>query len=93
MERTGPLKNLTIAQRGSIIHLDIAGRSVREIAEQLGCSEKTVRRWLDRHNDTGNVLRQPGTGRPTKINHVIGRRITEHIRRQPITTSENIISK
>ena len=93
MERALPTKNLTIGQRGAIVHLSIAGKSVAEIAEQMGCSRKTVQRWIERHDETGDIKRKQGSGRPRKVTQQLSRHIVDHIRRDPITTSRNIISK
>ncbi|MFC9557493.1 helix-turn-helix domain-containing protein [Rhodococcus sp. NPDC056960] len=61
-------------QRGRMIALSWDGLRVPAIAEQLGCREQTVRRWLERFNACGldGLADRGGQGRK--------RRITEHER-------------
>jgi hypothetical protein len=56
-------------RRAQIIGLSWDGLEVPAIAEQLGCHENTVRRWLHRFNAAGldGLGDRPGTGRRRRI--------------------------
>ena len=42
------LERVNIGVRGRIIGLHEAGKTISEIAEQLGCHHTTVRKWVRR---------------------------------------------
>ena len=60
-------KQLPLESRGSIISLKNVGLSNVEIANSMGCSEFTVRKWLKRYEQTGSVSRKIGSSRPFKL--------------------------
>ncbi len=55
--------------RARIIELSWQGRRVPAIADEMGCSEKTVRRWLHRFNRAGleGLEDRGGQGRKRRI--------------------------
>lgn len=55
--------------RARIVALSWGGLRVPAIARQLGCHEKTVRKWLHRFNDQGldGLGDRPGCGRKRRI--------------------------
>ncbi|MFJ9376723.1 helix-turn-helix domain-containing protein [Streptomyces sp. NPDC101455] len=63
---------LDVVTRARIVGLSWAGLRVPAIADELGCSEKTVRRWLHRFNRTGleGLGDLGGQGRKRRITEV-----------------------
>jgi len=61
--RTAPARAV---ERARIVRLAHAGRRVPVIAQEVGVSEATVRRWLGRFNDRGpdGLVDAPRAGRP-----------------------------
>ncbi|MDQ3695560.1 MAG: helix-turn-helix domain-containing protein [Chloroflexota bacterium] len=61
--RTAPARAV---ERARIVRLAHGGRRVPAIAEEVGVSEATVRRWLGRFNDRGpdGLVDAPRAGRP-----------------------------
>jgi transposase len=57
------------SERARIVTLSWDGLGVAAIAEQLGCHENKVRRWLHRFNadGTGGLGNRPGAGRRRRI--------------------------
>lgn len=53
MPRPRGCQELTSAQRGEIIGRAFHGQNLSEIARELGCNRKTVKKWLDRQQDDG----------------------------------------
>ena len=50
-------------QRARLIFLHGQRSSQEEIAEELQCSERTVRRWIQRYRETGTMQELKRTGR------------------------------
>jgi transposase len=71
--------------RARIIVLSWDGHRVPVIAEQLGCHQKTVRRWLHRFNAEGpdGLGDRPGCGRKRRITEADRSRIIELARCAP----------
>lgn len=57
---------LTVQERGAIVALFQHGVHFSEIAERIGCHVNTVRHWAKRYDETLDVKRQIGSGRPLK---------------------------
>ena len=57
------MARLTEAQRLRIVHLDLEGFSVKQIASRVGCSTKTTRFWLHQHQTRGDVKSLKPAGR------------------------------
>ena len=53
MPRPHGCQELTSAQRGEIIGSAFHGQNLSEIARELGCNRKTVKKWLVRQQDDG----------------------------------------
>jgi transposase len=61
-------KQLTEAQRGSILYGRKRGEKLRTIAENVGCCLTTVRNTLKRHAETGQTQFRRRAGRPPLLN-------------------------
>lgn len=84
--------HLTEAQRGAIVHLaNSADFNISEVARTMGCHRSTVKRWLQRFDETGDVKRQRGSGRPNKITVRQRYEIVDYIEEDPITKSSDVI--
>ncbi|WP_427017763.1 helix-turn-helix domain-containing protein [Pseudarthrobacter sp. P1] len=72
-------------QRGRIITLSWSGLRVPAIAEQLGCHEQTVRRWLVRFNASGldGLADLGGQGRRRRITEAERSRIIALVKQAP----------
>lgn len=94
MYRVNNRKHLTQVEKGSIITLTNIGKSIREISNQIGCSDGTVVNWQRRFALMGNVDRLQGTGRRNKIT-TAGQdyRLFRCVQDNPITTGDDIASK
>lgn len=65
-------------QRATIVLLRAEGLKIKPIAQQVGCSEDVVTRWLKRFNEGGlaGLEERPGRGRkPTYSQHERGQMI------------------
>ena len=84
-------KHLNLQERGALIALTVsAGHSHRSVASTAGCSRKTVKRWRDRYEQTGDIIRKPGSGRRSEIDFNKSRMILQAVTAKPITTAEEI---
>jgi hypothetical protein len=54
----------SVKERWAIVAKWDEGLTTRAIAQQLGTPVKTVQRWVDRYQATGNVEDEPRSGRP-----------------------------
>ncbi|TGZ78641.1 Homeodomain-like protein, partial [Ascodesmis nigricans] len=59
--------NLSEFEKGQIIALHRRGDSNRKIAEALGRSEASVRKFVSRYNQTGDIKPPSKAGRPQKL--------------------------
>ncbi|WP_371749986.1 helix-turn-helix domain-containing protein [Streptomyces sp. NBC_01283] len=71
--------------RAKIIVLSWGGVRVPDIAQRLGCHEKTVRKWLHRFNEQGldGLGDRPGCGRKRRITEAERSRIIALVRLTP----------
>lgn len=76
-----------LAQRARITALRDVGFSVSDIATQLGISKPTVRRWVQRWDESGNLLDRPRSGAPRKTSHDDRRRIIQEVENDPFTNT------
>ena len=90
MFRERNTQKLTEADRGAIISLLNDGKSVTYVANSLGFAEKTVRLWQRRFNDTQNVKRAKGSGRPKSTTPAEDRKLVAAVRAKPITTAQEL---
>ena len=61
------MRQLSAAERGVLIGKLSAGvriKRIERIAREMGVTPSTVRYWRRRFDETGNVERQIGSGRP-----------------------------
>ena len=67
-----------------------AGNSINEISEAVGVHPKTVRRWINRHAETGRVVDLPRSGAPKKLNEEQRAEVANYARNTPFTTASEI---
>lgn len=84
---------LTLQERGALIALHQEEVSVREIADRLECHPTTVKRWIKRYEDTLDVNRRFGSGRPKKTTPAEDQMLLDVLRTKPITTAQEIAGK
>jgi transposase len=70
-------KELTIADKQTIISMIEGGMRARKVAEILDRSESTVSRFLKRHQETGNIENKHRTGRPKLITERGARKLSK----------------
>ena len=70
-------KELTIADKQTIISMIEGGMRARKVAEILDRSESTVSRFLKRHQETGNMENKHRTGRPKLITERGARKLSK----------------
>lgn len=86
-------KQLPVEIKSAIITLHNDRKSIKSIAERFDISRSTVRYWIQRFEETGDIKRQNGSGRPRVTNPLQDLRIHQAIRRKPINTAGNVIGK
>lgn len=84
---------LTLQEKGAIIALYHEGVSVREISGRFQCHPTTVKRWIKRYEDTLDVKRRFGSGRPNKTTPAEDQMLLDVVRTKPITTAQEIAGK
>lgn len=84
---------LSLQQKGLIIALSEEGRSRAEIAVRVGCHRTTIERWQRRYNETLDVNRQRGSGRPRKTTPAQDMMLVQAVQAKPITSSQEIIGE
>lgn len=86
--RVNKSKKLTDAQKGRIISLRNEGHHNLEMIAQLAeTSVKTVRKWLDRYAQEGNVQREFGPGRPRITTNDQNLEMVEYIKANPFSSA------
>lgn len=93
MYRLDRNKKLNFAEKGEIVALTQADKSIGEISNSLGISKSSVFRWQKRFEETGDIMRKAGSDRPRLTNPNQDREIIAEVRRQPITTAASILGK
>lgn len=83
-------RQLSLQERGAIIALHNQNIPLSEIADQLGCHRTTVSRWIKRHEETLDVNRKIGSGRPKSTTPAEDEMLLDAVRAKPITTSQEI---
>ena len=79
---------LTVHGRERIVWLLQNGHSVAEVVEMLGVSDKTVRKWRDRHLAEGPAGLQDRSSRPHRLHRPTAQAVVDRIealRRQRLT--------
>lgn len=90
MYRVDRNKKLNLAEKGAIIALTQSDKSIGQIANSLGISKSSVSRWQQRFEETGDIKRKDGSGRPRLTTREQDRLIIQEVQRQPITTAAAI---
>ena len=67
-----------------------AGFSVSQIAREMGVSRPTVRRWLQRYEESGILKDLPRTGRPRQVTAHDTERIVDYVSEHPFTNAVDI---
>lgn len=83
-------KQLDAKERGAIVALTKGGASISVICRELDISRPTVVYWQRRYEETGDVDRQPGSGRPRKTTPLEDLNIKNAAIAKPITTAQEI---
>ena len=84
---------LTLEQRGGIVALRTHGLSISQIAARFDCNRNTVKRWVSRYEETLDVQRRLGSGRPKITSPEEDTMLFDAVRAKPITTSGEIAGK
>jgi transposase-like protein len=69
-------RNIPVESRAAIIALWQEGLSQQVIGDKLGVSRWTVKRWIQRYEETGGVERQKGSGSKRKTTPEEDHRLT-----------------
>lgn len=70
MARTRIAKHLSEGQRWAIVHEWQRSGSLSCVCKSCNIDQKTARRWIKRHHDTGSVATKPKPGRRMTVNEV-----------------------
>ncbi|KAL7648412.1 UNVERIFIED_CONTAM: hypothetical protein RMT77_000318 [Armadillidium vulgare] len=76
--------------RGKIISLFESGQNKTKIARNLGIQVSTVRRWIVRYEEEGNLCDRPKPGAPRKTTLNEEQQIIQETIRNPFTNSRAI---
>ncbi|KAL7646945.1 UNVERIFIED_CONTAM: hypothetical protein RMT77_002202 [Armadillidium vulgare] len=76
--------------RGKIIAMFESGQNKTQIARNLGIHVSTVRRWIVRHEEEGNLCDRPKPGGPRKTTLNEDQQIIQETIRNPFTNSRAI---
>lgn len=82
--------HLSLQEKGALIGLAQSGLSKREIAEILHCHPNTVKKWIKRYEETLDVTRRVGSGRPSSTTAAEDQMLLDAVRSKPITTAQEI---
>jgi transposase len=85
--------HLSLQEKGSVIALHQHGVPVGEIANRFNCHPNTVKRWVRRHDETYDVKRRIGSGRPRKTTAEEDNFLLDAVRVKPLTTATEIAGK
>jgi transposase len=86
-------KHLNDKERAAIVAFTEAGHTVASISERLDVGAATVTLWQHRFRETGNVMRQRGSGRPKKLTPANEEDIVLAVMAKPITTAQELAGK
>ena len=82
--------HLTLQEKGAIVALITKGADKHEIAETIGCHPNTVKRWARRYDETFDVQRRIGSGRPKKTTPEQDAMLLDAVIANPLTTAQEI---
>lgn len=83
-------RQLSQEEKLKIVTLAQVGYGIREIGRELGCSHSTVRKWVQKHKDTGSVDCKVRTNRPKKTTATTDRWIVRTSLKNRSLTAEDI---
>lgn len=83
-------KHLSLQDKGVIVGMHQLRTPVTDIAEVVGCHRETVRRWIQRYEETLDVTRRLGSGRPRKTTPLQDARLLAAVRAKPITSLQEL---
>ncbi len=81
---------LSLQEKGAIVGLTQHGVNAAQVAEYIGCHINTVKHWNKRYEETLDVKRQIGSGRPSKTTPAQDKMILDAVKAKPITTAQEI---
>ena len=84
------LKKLDVREKAAIVAFLEAGWSNNRIAQRIGCDKKTVAKWKNRFEETGDISRKVGSGATRITTQVEDERIRDAVAARPITTAQEI---
>ena len=90
MFRARENKKINDKERAAVVSFIQAGWSLNRIAQEVGCAKGTVILWKKRFDETGDVSRQRGSGRPRATSAAEDVAIRDAVRAKPITTAQEI---
>ncbi len=82
---------LTLQEKGGIVALHSHGVSRSAIANTFNCHRNTVNRWIQRYEETLDVHRRIGSGRPKLTTPEEDSMFLDAVRAKPITTAQEIL--
>jgi transposase len=81
---------LKLQERGGIVALRNQGLPIAQIAALFDCNRNTVKRWVSRYEETLDVQRRLGSGRPKITTPEEDNMILDAVRAKPITIAAEI---
>jgi transposase len=82
--------HLSLQDKGVIVGMHQLRTPETDIAEVVGCHRETVRRWIQRYEETLDVTRRLGSGRPGKTSPLDDARLFAAVRAKPITSLQEL---
>ncbi len=86
-------RQTSVQERAAIAAFHDAGKPPREIAQRLGRDIKTIQLWINRWTNSGDVLRNAGSGRPRVTTPEQDEMIRDAVNAKPITSVQEIMGK
>jgi transposase len=77
------MPRLTEQDRTKIVAMRYAGASYRQIRIEIGCSLRSVQRWIDRYESGQPLSDEPRSGRPTVLTPAVKTSVTRFLKRTP----------
>jgi transposase len=81
---------LDINEKAAIVAFVEAGWSNKAIAQRIGCDNKTVAKWKNRFEETGDISRKVGSGAKRITTQEEDTRLRDAVSARPITTALEI---